>query len=144
MKKAYQYFSKAALFGERGALNKVGDMFLNGYFVKKDEAAAFHLYLRCYQSFEEIEDINDEEVYSGVCLRLARCLYEGIGTERNLDAACDLVNKAVHFFRIRYRRHDIFCEDGFRQAKELRDKINAELEEQDAERKEASAGGSGA
>ena len=136
MKKAYQYFTKAAMFGERGALYKVGDMYLNGYFVRKDEPAAFHLYLKCYQSFDEIEDTNDEDVYSGVCLRLARCLYEGIGAMKNLDAASDFANKAVHFFRVRYRRYDTFCEEGFRQAKELRDRIEAELEEQDAKRDE--------
>ena len=75
-------------------------------------------------------------MYSSVCLRLALCLYKGIGAVRNLDAASDFAEKAVRFFRIRYRRHDIFCEEGFRQAKELRDKINAELEEQDAQRDE--------
>lgn len=134
MKKAYQYYSKAALFGDRGALYKVGDMYLNGYFVKKDEAVAFHLYLRCYQSFDEIEDANDEDVCSGVCLRLARCLYEGTGVDKNLDAAAAFAQNAVHFFRMRCRRHDRYCEEGFRQAKELRDRINAELEQQDAQR----------
>ena len=63
MKKAYIWFSKAALFGDHQALYKLGDMYLNGYFVPKEEKAAMELYFRCYKlSQDEVEDEYGQEV----------------------------------------------------------------------------------
>ncbi len=132
MKKAYLWYSKAAVFGDHQSLYKLGDMFLNGYFVPKDENAAFALFLRAYKlSQEEVDDEYGQEIYSGACLRVARCLYEGIGVPKNLEEAGHIIADGVYFFRKRWQRHDEMCGEGFASAKELQQKIQAELEEQD-------------
>ena len=132
MKKAYIWFSEAAVFGDRQSLYKLGDMFLNGYFVNKDENAAFALFIRAYkESQQDLDDEYGQEVYSGACLRVARCLYEGVGVDRNLEDAGQVISDAVFYFRKRWQRHDEMCAEGFARAKELQHLIQKELEEQD-------------
>ena len=133
MKKAYMYYSQAALFGNAQAYYKLGDMYMNGYFVKKDEKMGFELYFRAYKMSQEDANssYDDQETYSGACLRLARCLYEGTGVEKNLEEAGHIIADGIYFFRKRWQRHDEFCAGGFAEAKELQKKIQDELEEKD-------------
>ena len=132
MKKAYIYYSQAAFFGNPQAYYKLGDMYMNGYFVKTDEKMGFELYFRAYKmSQNDVDSADGQETYSGACLRLARCLYEGVGVDRNLEEAGHIIADGIYYFRKRWQRHDEFCAGGFAEAKELQKKIQDELDAQD-------------
>ncbi|MBQ3425212.1 MAG: sel1 repeat family protein [Clostridia bacterium] len=76
--KAFHYFALGAFDGWPISLYKIGDMYLNGYYVKKDEREAWRLYNRCLQ----LADEEESRVVSGpVHLRLGRMCLEGIGTD---------------------------------------------------------------
>ncbi len=80
---------------------------------------------------EEVDDEYGQEIYFGACLRIARCLYEWIGVEKNPEEAGHIIADGVYFFRKRWQRHDELCGEGFASANELQQKIQAGLAEQD-------------
>jgi len=72
-------------------LYKIGDMYLNGLYVPKNEREAFFIFMRC------IETMTDEasgRVAGPVYLRLGRMFLEGIGTECNYKNALICFQKA--------------------------------------------------
>lgn len=84
---AYKRFSLAySLSKSCICLYKLGDMHKNGYYVEKNETAAFRLYKEAYDIACE-----DNYLYSGdAAMRLADCYKNGIGTETDIDAALHL------------------------------------------------------
>ena len=92
--KAFHYFALGAFDGHLISLYKIGDMYLNGYYVPKNEKEAFRIYCRC------LATMNDESAqYAGgpVFLRLAKMNMYGLGTERNLKVALVFYQKAESF-----------------------------------------------
>lgn len=109
--KAYLWFSKGAVaYGSSIASYKLGDMFKNGYYVKKDLKAAFNCYLRAEELEKSYyEDEPDYEPSDGgpmpdVMFRLAECYHKGIGTETDLDKALAYYQKAEQGFIDKVRK----------------------------------------
>ena len=82
--KAFHYFALGAFDGHLVSLYKIGDMYFNGYYVKKNEREAFFIYNRCLQMAGE----EDTRYVSGpVHLRLGNMCLNGIGTEQDPQQA---------------------------------------------------------
>ena len=82
--KAFHYFALGAFDGHLISLYKIGDMYLNGYYVAKNPVEAFHIYNRC------IETMTDEAaptVAGPVFLRLGNCFLNGVGVDENAKNA---------------------------------------------------------
>ena len=92
--KAFHYFALGAFDGHLISLYKIGDMYLNGYYVSKNEKEAFHIYMRC---LETMTDEAAETVAGPVYLRLGKMLLHGIGTDRDLKGALVCYQKAEAF-----------------------------------------------
>ena len=92
--KAFHYFALGAFDGHLISLYKIGDMYLNGLYVRKNEKEAFFIYMRCIETMtEEAEG----RVAGPVYLRLGRMFLEGIGVEQNLKNAMICFQKAEAF-----------------------------------------------
>ena len=97
MSQAYKYFTMASQRGEWDAINKLGDMYREGLYVPKDEQMAFYLYDQCYGSAPH-DASND--AYPACLVRIAECLYKGIGVNENPDIAYDLLKEAEEILNI--------------------------------------------
>lgn len=92
--KAFHYFALGAFDGHLISLYKIGDMYLNGLHVTRNEKEAFCIFMRCIETMTpEAED----RVAGPVYLRLGRMFLEGIGTEQNLKNALICYQKAETF-----------------------------------------------
>ena len=88
------YFMFGHSMGSFISLYKIGDMYLHGLYVTKNEKEAFYIFMRC------IETMTDEAAYrvaGPVYLRLGRMFLDGSGTERNLKNALICFQKAESF-----------------------------------------------
>ena len=82
--KAFHCFALGAFDGWPISLYKIGDMYLNGFYVKKNEREAYAVYNRCL----ELVDSETRDVVSGpVHLRLGNLYLNGIGTEKDPQQA---------------------------------------------------------
>ena len=92
--KAFHYFALGAFDGHLISLYKIGDMYLNGLYVPKNESEAFFIFLRCIETMtEEAEG----RVAGPVYLRLGKMFLEGIGVEKDLKNALICYQKAESF-----------------------------------------------
>ena len=83
-KKAFHYFALGAFDGHLVSLYKIGDMYLNGYYVEKNPREAYFIYNHCLQTASE----EASKFISGpVHLRLGDMCLNGIGTEKNPQQA---------------------------------------------------------
>lgn len=88
---AFRCFSLGAFEGSAVSLYKIGDMYLKGLYVEKDEQEAFRIYMSCLRAISQ----EDESRASGpVHLRLGRMFLEGVGTEQSTANALICFNKA--------------------------------------------------
>lgn len=86
--KALSYFTMAAISGNVEATYKLGDMYKNGYGVKKNEDAAFHCYSNLYwPTREEFLQNPYDSNFADVALRLAPFLAE---SQSNMEIRCYL------------------------------------------------------
>ncbi|MCD7796505.1 MAG: hypothetical protein LUG95_02480 [Clostridiales bacterium] len=86
------------LFDDPNCLYKLGDMYLNGYFVEKNKKYAFTLYDR---ALEQCED-RDDFCIGGIQFRLGKCLLRGIGTEVDVEQANTFLSVAlIEFYKRR-------------------------------------------
>lgn len=92
--KAFHYFSLGAFTGHLISLYKIGDMYQNGYYVKKNEKEAFVIYERC---LETMTDEAAKFVAGPVYLRLGNAFLKGCGTEANAETALICYQKAEIF-----------------------------------------------
>lgn len=103
--KAYEYFDLGALLGnDPNCLYKLGDMYLSGYHVEKNEGYAFMLYKRAYDAND---DDYDQFFKPDICFRLGKCYMKGIGTDINYDKAHRYLSWALDGFYYR-RKTDTF------------------------------------
>ena len=92
--KAFHYFALGAFDGHLISLYKIGDMYLNGLYVAKNEKEAFFIFMRCIETMtEEAEG----RVAGPVYLRLGRMFLGGIGVQQNLRNALICFQKAEAF-----------------------------------------------
>jgi len=92
--KAFHYFALGAFDGHLISLYKIGDMYLNGLYVQKNEKEAFFIFMRC---IETMTDEAEGRVAGPVFLRLGRMFLEGTGVERDLKNALVCFQKAESF-----------------------------------------------
>ena len=92
--KAFHYFALGAFDGHLISLYKIGDMYLNGLYVRKNEKEAFFIFMRC---IETMTGEAEGRVAGPVYLRLGRMFLEGIGVEQNLKNAMICFQKAEAF-----------------------------------------------
>ena len=128
--KAFEYFSKGAFINRGVSLYKIGDMYKNGYYVKKDEAEAFKIYNRCIDMIPNEDKEIVAEYNADVYVRYADCFLNGIGTEQDVMAALYWAQCAEREFRIRERNYDPFARQGIEWAVELVDKCRDLLDAQ--------------
>lgn len=109
--KAYLWFSKgSAVYGSSTATYKLGDMFKNGYYVKKDMIAAFNCYLHAEKLQKDYDsEVHDYESTDGGSLpdikfRIAECYQKGIGTDIDLDKALSYYQMAEQGFIAKVRK----------------------------------------
>lgn len=96
--KAFNYFALGAFDGHLRSLYKIGDMYRNGYYVKKNENEAFLIYERCLR---EMTEVAEPLVGADIMMRIADCYFKGIGTEKDYLCALEYYQKAEQLF---YRR----------------------------------------
>ena len=111
--KAFHYFALGAFDGSHISLYKIGDMYLNGYYVPKNEKEAFRIYCRC------LATMNDEIAqYVGgpVFLRLAKMNMYGLGTERNFKVALVFYQKAESFLYDMVKEGKVMYKDSLRES----------------------------
>ena len=112
---AFKYFNKGALlFDDPNCLYKLGDMYLNGYFVEKNEKYAFMLYDRAYDECER----GDNFCLADIQFRLGKCFLKGIGTDKDADRANTYLCLALFQFYQR-RKTDPFVKSLINGTKQL-------------------------
>ncbi len=125
--KAFHYFALGAFDGYLISLYKIGDMYLNGYYVKKNEREAFFIYKRCLQMAGD----EDTRYISGpVHLRLGNMCLDGIGTERDPQQALLHFNIAEIMLLQMVQDGDYMYKNSLRDAIEGQRKARALLMEQ--------------
>lgn len=101
--KAFHYFALGAFDGHIRSLYKIGDMYRNGHYVKKNEPEAYRIYKRCLETMtEEAMPL----VGADVMMRIADCYFEGIGTEIEYEFALEYYQKAERLFYNRMQDGD--------------------------------------
>ena len=118
--KAYMAFSKAAMVGKiRDALIRIGDMYLNGYYVKKDVNAAVTLYFKVKRKTEkDLGDFGNLQAYSDVMRRIGDLYYEGLGVEKDVAQAIKCYADALHCYELRGKQNDFYATEGLKKTKE--------------------------
>lgn len=120
--KAYELFSLGVLlFDNAICLYKLGDMFLNGYHVEKNEKRAYRLFIR---SLYQMSDYQEE--FADINLRVGRCKLRGIGTELDYEGALSYLCKALVGFYER-RETDPFVPGLIESCKELIEECESNL-----------------
>ena len=89
--KAFHYFALGAFDGHLISLYKIGDMYLNGLYVPKNEKEAFYIYMRC---IETMTQQTEGRAAGPVYLRLGRMFLEGIGVDQDFRSALICYQKA--------------------------------------------------
>ena len=109
-KKAFHYFALGAFDGHITSLFKIGDMYRNGYYVDKNEDAAFRIYHHCY------EELTNESLYfagADVMIRMADCYYQGIGTHIDYKNALYFYQQAERLYLDRLENGDYFVKNQY-------------------------------
>ncbi|MCR5150573.1 MAG: sel1 repeat family protein [Clostridiales bacterium] len=92
--KAFHYFALGAFDGHIISLYKIGDMYMNGYYVKKNPVEAFHIYMRCLDTMtEEAAPICAGPVF----LRAGTAFLNGYGTDEDPMNALICFQKAEKY-----------------------------------------------
>ena len=129
---AFKYFSLGALlFDDANCLYKLGDMYINGYGVQKNEVYAFKLYSRALDQCRNSDE--DAAVTADAQFRVGKCLLRGIGTEKDVEEANVLLSLALLNFYKR-RKTDCFVSGLISSTKELIAQAQAQLDEETAGR----------
>ena len=129
--KAFQYFAMGAFDGHLISLYKIGDMYLNGYYVRKNEKEAFIIYMHC------VDIMTDEaapKVAGPIYLRLGKMFLNGIGTEKNLSSALVCFQKAEGYLYDMVKGGNYMYKKSLLGAIEGQEKVRKEMMEQLPER----------
>lgn len=108
--KAFHYFALGAFDGHICSLYKIGDMYRNGYYVKKNEFEAYRIYRRC------LDTMTDEAMPlagADVMMRIADCYFEGIGTEVEYALALEYYQRAERLFYKRLQKGDFLIKRNY-------------------------------
>ncbi|MBP0985422.1 MAG: sel1 repeat family protein [Oscillospiraceae bacterium] len=92
--KAFHYFALGAFDGHLVSLYNIGDMYLNGLYVPKNEKEAFYIYVHCMDTMTQQAE---GRVACPVLLRLGGMFLDGIGTEEDAKSALVCFQKAESY-----------------------------------------------
>lgn len=114
---AYKYFSLGALlYDDANCIYKLGDMYLNGYCVPKNEKYAYIMFERALTHAKE--NPQDADCLADTQFRVGKCLLKGIGTSDNIERAHELLSLALIGFYKR-RKTDSFVQELIKSTQEL-------------------------
>ncbi len=117
--KAFHCFALGAFDGHVISLYKIGDMYLNGLYVPKNEVEAAHIYLYCLEVMpEELEDRVGGPVY----LRLGNLFLNGIGIPQDPKAALTCYQRAEMYFIDMIEDGDVMYKNSLKGAVEGQEK----------------------
>lgn len=108
--KAFHYFALGAFDGHLRSLYKIGDMYRDGHYVKKNEFEAYRIYRHC---LDNMTDIALPLVGADVMMRMADCYFEGIGTEVDYELALHYYQKAEQLFYKRLQDGDFLIKGNY-------------------------------
>lgn len=94
-KLGWHYFKEAARQNNIDGLMKLADGFRSGEFMRKDDRAAFSIYLHLYEVMEENSMV---EEYPEILLRLGECYFYGIGVKKDYPDSIHLLGYAASLF----------------------------------------------
>jgi hypothetical protein len=107
--KAYHYFSLGEQAGIIESTYKLGDMYKNGYYVKKRTDIAYHLYERHITlSLNEFTSGFLANKLPDIALRLAECHFHGTGCDKDIETANHYIELARFSSSERIKRDDFF------------------------------------
>lgn len=128
-KEAFRYFNIGALlYDDVNCLYKLGDMYLNGYYVEKNEKYAVILYNRANEQCE-VQQGSAEQCLADVQFRLGKCSLRGIGAKKDPEGANILLSLALAGFYKR-RSTDPFVGGLIKSTKRLLAEAQAELDKE--------------
>ena len=87
--KAFNCYMRAAVQRDANALYKIGDMYRYGRYVAKDEQMAVLFYKQALS-----ETYKNHIMYPDIAKRIGECALYGIGMEKNIYRALNLLTKA--------------------------------------------------
>lgn len=102
--KAFNCYMRAAVQRDANALYKVGDMYRYGRYVKKDEQMALLFY---EQALREVYENYPE--YPDIAKRIGECALYGIGMEKDIYRALDMLTKSELKTYTKIRERDPFA-----------------------------------
>ena len=111
--KAFHCFAPGAFSGRPASLYKIGDMYLNGYFVRKNVRDAFRIYRHC---LDLLDDDSSRYVAGPVHLRLGNMYLKGIGTDRDPERALQHFHAAEYFLYKMVKYGDVMYKKSLREA----------------------------
>lgn len=122
--KAFKYFSIGAEGGFYESIYKLGDMYLNGYYVEKDPEKAVKLYTQVYEAVEhQFREEEFEGVFADISLRLGSLYRKGIGCKQDDHKALFIYTMADYAIKERMKYEEFFGN------KKVADSITKELTE---------------
>ncbi|WP_225430191.1 hypothetical protein [Limosilactobacillus antri] len=86
---------------------RLGDAYYWGNFVQKQPLLAYRYYQQAESQLAYDDSDNDNDIKADIYYRLALCLFNGIGTSRDIFAALSYINEALTYSYYD-RTHDKF------------------------------------
>lgn len=133
--KAYMYFTQSALLGNNcNAFYKLGDMYMEGLYVAKNQDFAFKLYEKALELAEvDIDDPNF--LQADILMRLSECYLYGRGCEADAIEALHYATQSEYYFYKKIKANLDFSNSHFtrlaRIKEEAKDMIRFDLELKD-------------
>ena len=122
--KAFNCYMHAAIQRFANALYKIGDMYRYGRFVRKDEQLALTFY---EQALDEVYERQPE--YPDIALRIGECALYGIGMEKNIYTAFEMLTKAEATTYTKIRKRDPFAASVLPKIKKLLNEARRQVEQ---------------
>ncbi|MBQ6006065.1 MAG: sel1 repeat family protein [Selenomonadaceae bacterium] len=102
--KAFNCYMRAAVQRNANALYKIGDMYRYGRYVKKDEQMAVLFYEQAL-----CETYDNEPLRADVAKRIGECALYGIGMEKDIYRALEMLTKAELLTYTKIKERDPFA-----------------------------------
>ena len=101
-------------------------MYKNGYYVEKDEREAYYIFEQCKKMLNAEQE---QDFGADIYIRLADCLFEGVGTEQDLQLALEYYQKAETLYYPRILDGDFLYRKQYERAIAMQQVIRKELQE---------------
>ena len=122
--KAFHCFLSGVIDGRMGSMIKLGDMYRDGLYVKKDSGLAYRIYKKC---FYRLDEKTTPEYGAEIAIRIADCNYEGTGTPTDYFNALTFYQKAEQLYYVRAMERRPVPKNIFEKAVKYQEKIRTVL-----------------